>query len=201
MRVGGVCFGGFALAFIFSKSVKGIYDNNSDNNNNQVMNAEAVARGKDIRGFDFVGDGNCLDEDDAEYDYVQFDFVYSAKDCSKLCTECPGRGQASSKMLLGFVYDYNCPTCYCLVENGGIFNDGVCGANTYVKADNAGTGEIADVTDDDVEYRECYKFNLNSKSSKSPKSGKISKPQPKPRKKLGRKLGQSHTDMRRHLCI
>jgi hypothetical protein len=189
LRVGGMCFGGCALAVIVSKSVKGIHDYN---NSNKVMSAEAIAVvEEDITGFDFVGYGNCLDKDDAKYDYV-VSSVISAEECAEKCTGCPGGGQADSKALLGFVYDNDCPTCYCLVENGGDFINGVCGVYTYVMTGNAGTGEITDFTDGNP-GNECWK--VNSKSSKSSKSGRISK---KP--KLIRKLGHGHTDMRRRLC-
>jgi hypothetical protein len=118
---------------------------------------------KCIPGFEFVGDGICVDEAGEKYDYVRVSFLESAKECANLCTECPGKGQADGRKLLGFTIE-ECGGCFCYIENGGSFSGEVCGTGSIGLDGREGTGEIVGILSGGGS---CYK--VNSKSSKAPK--------------------------------
>jgi hypothetical protein len=133
----------------------------------EVMSSEAVAVTRDIipphekiPGFDLVGrDGYCVDVVGNMYSFVGSVGVYSTKECAERCTQCPGKGQADNRKLVGFQYDSKYSVCSCLVESGGTFSDGLCGDQTRVSTDYLGTGEISGtlVTRDTVDHEECWK--------------------------------------------
>jgi len=171
IKVGGFCVWACVFTAIVYKSAEGIH--NYNNKNKEVMSSEAVAVvQEDIPGFEFVGTGFCVDEAGEKYDYVRVGFLDSAEECANKCTECPGKGQADGRKLLGFEYneDDDLPEfhCNCIVENGGISSGpAVCrGGGFDYTTNRGGTGEIKGVTGGSCNA--CWK--VKSKSSKSPKS-------------------------------
>jgi hypothetical protein len=184
IKVGGFCVWACVFTAIVYKSAEGIH--NYNNKNKEVMSSEAVAVvQEDIPGFEFVGYGWCKDEAGKFYDWAGYllpSAPPSAKECAEICTECPGKGQADGRKLLGFatIKSVSDETCFCFIENGVTLDDGVCSyVNLYSRLYNAyeGTGEIKGVVFDGFDPDgECWK--VTSTSSKSPKRGKSAK-QPK----------------------
>ncbi len=154
--------------------------------------------------FNYVGDGWCVDDNPNDYDsdtlvhenvypFVGYRYQADAKECAKVCAECPGKGQGGL-VLRGFQIAVYPPTnpdhevnseCFCLFDKSSIgtpfesFENiayGVCGA-VFSHGDapvSVGTGEITSF--DYNPLQECWKVSpRSSKSSKSSSSTPSSK--------------------------
>eukprot|EP00984_Skeletonema_dohrnii_P006337 scaffold2263_cov76-Skeletonema_dohrnii-CCMP3373.AAC.2 len=121
-----------------------------------VSTVRTLEQGQDpiIYEFTKVGNGKCTDSNNNEFVVFWFHGSLHVDECKTQCGECPGQGQAAGRELRGFFYWYG--NCYCLLDDGGLFDKSVCTGASYAFS-GSGTGAICKVDPLGWGSAECWK--------------------------------------------
>ena len=146
---------------------------------NISSNLQQVAAAAKVKGYNFVGDGVCVDMYGISYPDIYFNDVPTAEDCAKKC-ECARDVPGVNYRGFNFFVQPTPTDCLCQVDYLGSNQNAINVLNAACDTgqsnvqryddncgDNDGSGEIKDIKSISGLDSECYE--LKSKAGKSAK--------------------------------